>query len=242
MLESGSPWNRVMIISGVVVLILAVVGIKNLVEKYKREGVVSESSGSNVVPIEKEEAANGAAELQVANPGEAKLQTANPQEAPEQTAEVEKPQPVQDSVSEQKQESSEPAPASTPPVEKAAAKAPEPTPAETTPSPVPSAQKPKAESVATPPPSSSEPSPSSDVATKATKEILLEALDKVRVNIRVGEESQSLQLQAGQVHMVRTSQKVVLDLSDGGAVNLVVNGRSRGVPGSLGEPKKVRLP
>lgn len=73
-------------------------------------------------------------------------------------------------------------------------------------------------------------------------EVLLEALDRVQVNLSYGNKNQKVSLNAGEVHILRTEDSVQLDISDGGAVNLIVNGQSRGVPGSLGQRKKVTVP
>lgn len=73
-------------------------------------------------------------------------------------------------------------------------------------------------------------------------EIILEALDKVDVKFQVKGETKLLSLAPTQVHTIHSNHSVVLDLSDGGAVNIIVNGRDQGPPGTLGQPKQIKIP
>ncbi len=52
----------------------------------------------------------------------------------------------------------------------------------------------------------------------------------------------SIKLKGDQVQSIKARKKIVLKLSDGGAVNLIVNGTERGVPGDLGKPLRIELP
>lgn len=119
---------------------------------------------------------------------------------------------------------------------------PSPTPA---PTPKPSAT-PKPSPTPTPtstPSPTPKPSATPAPVTAATKEILIEALDNVDIEAVVdGEPSRSLKLKPEQVQSLKIKRKAVLKISDGGAVNLIVNGVDRGVPGDLGKPTKVELP
>lgn len=116
-----------------------------------------------------------------------------------------------------------------------------------TPTPKPSAT-PKPTPSPTPTPSSTPsptPKPSATPApvTAATKEILIEALDNVDIEAIVdGEPARSLKLKPEQIQSLKIKRKAILKISDGGAVNLIVNGVDRGVPGDLGKPTKVELP
>lgn len=90
---------------------------------------------------------------------------------------------------------------------------------------------------------SEEASPAVSETTMAAKyEIILEALDKVDVKIQINDQTKRIALAPMQVHTLRTSDQVRIDVSDGGAVNIIVNGRDRGVPGDLGKPKQIRIP
>lgn len=74
-------------------------------------------------------------------------------------------------------------------------------------------------------------------------EILIEALDNVDVDVQVDDEgTRKVKLRAEQVQNIKAKRKAILRFSDGGAVNLIVNGTERGVPGDLGKPIRVELP
>jgi cytoskeleton protein RodZ len=73
--------------------------------------------------------------------------------------------------------------------------------------------------------------------------VIIEALDIVEVDATIdGEPSRKIKLLPDQVQAFKAKRKVVLSISNGGAVNLIVNGNDRGVPGDLGKPTKVELP
>jgi cytoskeleton protein RodZ len=129
---------------------------------------------------------------------------------------------------------------------------PEPTPAPT-PTPA-STATPTAAPTATPNPSPTpgpSPTPAAAVETAASPtprpgratEIIIEALDAVDVDVQVDDEgSRKIRLRAEQVQSIQARRRVVLRFSDGGAVNLIVNGVERGVPGDLGKPLRIELP
>jgi cytoskeleton protein RodZ len=71
---------------------------------------------------------------------------------------------------------------------------------------------------------------------------LIEAFKAVTVDATIDGQAKSYSLKADQVQTIKASRKVILNISDGGAVNLSVNGNDRGVPGDLGKPKRVELP
>jgi cytoskeleton protein RodZ len=81
------------------------------------------------------------------------------------------------------------------------------------------------------------PSPSGKV-----KDVTIEALDDVEITAVIDGETRTIKLAADQVHTIKAKRKVSLQLSDGGAVSIIVNGIDRGVPGDLGKPKKVDIP
>ena len=96
----------------------------------------------------------------------------------------------------------------------------------------------------TPTPSAS-PSPSPSPAAKATRaqDVIVEALDNVDVQIIIDNESpKTIKLKGDQVQSIKAKKKIVLKISDGGAVNLIVNGTERGLPGDLGKPLRIELP
>ncbi|MBX7232387.1 MAG: helix-turn-helix domain-containing protein [Bdellovibrionales bacterium] len=77
---------------------------------------------------------------------------------------------------------------------------------------------------------------------KKTNEIIVEALDKVNLVFKLenGQERR-VSLLHDQVHTLKAVGKVIIEISDGGAVNIVYNGRDIGVPGELKQPKKMTL-
>lgn len=73
-------------------------------------------------------------------------------------------------------------------------------------------------------------------------EIILEALDKVEIKFNVHGEPRKLSLGPTQVHTIHSDEPIVLDVSDAGAVNVIVNGRDRGTLGELGKSAQVKIP
>lgn len=75
------------------------------------------------------------------------------------------------------------------------------------------------------------------------QEVVIEALNNVDIEaVLDNEPPRAVKLRADQIHTFKAKRKVILRFSDGGAVNLVVNGVDRGVPGDLGKPMKIDLP
>lgn len=108
-----------------------------------------------------------------------------------------------------------------------------------TPTPKPSPS-PTATATATPTP---KPSPTATpVANGRVQDVTIEALDDVEITAVIDGETRTIKLGADQVHTIKAKRKVSLQLSDGGAVSIIVNGIDRGVPGDLGKPKKVDIP
>lgn len=105
---------------------------------------------------------------------------------------------------------------------------------------------PKTEPVPAPPPVEAKPAPPtitpSSPLVGVKTEIILEALDSVDVKFELKGEKKKVSLAPSQVHTIRTTEPVTLDFSDGGAVNIILNGRERGVPGDLGKPKTIKIP
>ncbi len=78
----------------------------------------------------------------------------------------------------------------------------------------------------------------------ALVEVIVEALNRVniRFSLNGGQKWESLELNADQVHTFRSRSSIQLEVSDGGAVNVIVNGRDKGVPGTIGRPLKLNFP
>ncbi len=78
----------------------------------------------------------------------------------------------------------------------------------------------------------------------ASTEVIVEALNKVKIRFTLngGQKWDQIELNPDQVHTFRTKTSMDLEISDGGAVNLIINGRDRGVPGTIGRPIKLTYP
>lgn len=121
----------------------------------------------------------------------------------------------------------------------------------TTPTPAPSATatatpKPSPSPTATP---SASPSPSPSVSptvspSPANKpvEVIIEALDNVEVEYSTKEgKTEKITLSAEQVHTFKSKTGLRLNISNGGAINVIVNGKDLGIPGNLGKPVKLNF-
>jgi len=92
---------------------------------------------------------------------------------------------------------------------------------------------------ATTTPAKPEPTPPTDKPT----EVIVEALNKVVIRYNLGDgKINTLELAPEQLHTFKSKTTVELDISDGGSVSLIVNGRERGVPGASGKPVKLVYP
>lgn len=72
---------------------------------------------------------------------------------------------------------------------------------------------------------------------KKPQEIIIEALDRVEITYTLDNgKTEVITLNADQVQTFKAKTNVKLKISNGGAVNIIQNGRDRGVPGDLGKP------
>jgi cytoskeleton protein RodZ len=236
LLQETRAFSRALAGAAIVVLILLIVGVKNLIDKYEREAEVSPPEGIQGIQAAPG-AVDGSTQKVVAQPTEGKAAAKMPEtpamvEATSAEATTPTPNPIA-AVPET------PIPTLAP----AAKPEPAPTVAETP------AVKPVAPTVVeaqTAPVVAPKPNPpiaAAPVDTSNVKnEIILEALDSVDVEFRVGTgELRKITLKPDQIHTIKALGPVILDLSDGGAVNVIHNGRDRGVPGDLGKPKKIKI-
>lgn len=80
-------------------------------------------------------------------------------------------------------------------------------------------------------------------ATSSGQEIILEALDNVTVQVQIdGGATQTLRLDSDQIRTLKAKKALKLSVSDGGAVNIIHNGKDLGVPGALGKPLSLVYP
>lgn len=107
--------------------------------------------------------------------------------------------------------------------------------------------KPTTTSVTAPATSPTTPSPTPAATTKPEEikkpknvEVVIQALDSVDVEVTLSSgKSEVIKLSPSQTQTIKSQSGVKLNFSNGGAVNLIVNGKDMGVPGDLGKPKKV---
>lgn len=213
--------------AGILLLIFIIIGVKNIVEKYEKEGEVAPPP-DNIQQLDN-------AEPVTPDLNPKKSSSSQEVEKPEVEAEVKKikantSKPIPD----KKTEMPTPPVAIEPPTKPIVAVKPE-------------VKKEKEKKPTEPAPEvSSQPAPSQPPKPtpllKSKNEIIIEALDTVEIEFRVNDgELKRVNLQPNQIHTIKALGPVNIDFSDGGAVNLIHNGRDNGVPGDLGKPKKIRI-
>lgn len=75
------------------------------------------------------------------------------------------------------------------------------------------------------------------------QEVIVEALDKVTIEYSIDDKPKSsMVLAAEKVHTFKGDKKLFLGFSDGGSVNIIYNGKDRGVLGNLGKPLQLHFP
>ena len=215
--EENSAGLRTAAVVVIVLLIGVIIGVRELIEKYQREKQV-ESSAIKVSPLAQPPLVP---EVKVAAP-EA-VPPATPTAAVATTSST-----------------SEPAAPEVPPKAVKTDVIMSPPPAPPSLAVAPPESKPKEAEPADP---VAEVDPEPAGGQKIVKnEIILEALDNVEVKFQLNGQTKKLSLAPTQVHTIRADQPVIFDFSDGGAVNIIYNGRERGVPGDLGKPKQIKIP
>lgn len=81
------------------------------------------------------------------------------------------------------------------------------------------------------------------IAASVPQEVILEALDSVEIKIVIDKtDSKKIKLKPESVYTIKAKSTIELDVADGGMVNIIHNGRDRGVPGDLGKPTKIKFP
>ncbi len=71
-------------------------------------------------------------------------------------------------------------------------------------------------------------------------ELIIEALDGVDIEYStLGGKNEKVRLEPEQFHTIKTRAGLKVNISNGGAINVIVNGKDVGVPGVLGKPIKL---
>jgi cytoskeleton protein RodZ len=79
--------------------------------------------------------------------------------------------------------------------------------------------------------------------TVFTQEVIIEAREPVTIEYTIDtNSSQTINLSADQVRILKARKSITLNASNGGAINIIHNGRDRGVPGIIGTPSKLKYP
>ncbi len=249
-LNNETSFATKMIIGIAIVLLLAMIWFfKSKMDRYEDERISAEAAAQTAAdPLATESADGSAPDIATDGADVAEATSPEPAEAPVETAAgVTIPAATPNSSpspSPTPSPSPSPTPSPTPKPTASPKPSPSPTPSPTpTPKPSPTPKPTPSPTPASTPNPTPKPSATPAPVTAATKEILIEALDNVDIEAIVdGEPSRSLKLKPEQVQSLKIKRKAVLKISDGGAVNLIVNGVDRGVPGDLGKPTKVELP
>lgn len=220
----GKSKARVFIISGVCLLLLFLIfATARVVDRYQRETIPAEIAIGQPLSQDEED---GVPEL-----GEASDED-NEADATAAAAEVQTPASPEVPAT----TTSSPPP-SEPPAAPATAPAPTTPVATPTTPPTPPAPAPA------PPPAAATaaaPTPSAPAPSGKSIELIIEALDTVEVEYgSAGGGLRKIQLGPDRVHTIRSRDGLRLNISNGGAVNLNLNGRDLGVPGDIGKPIKL---
>jgi cytoskeleton protein RodZ len=271
-LRNNDSLSRFIVAGGIVALVALIVVTKAVVEKYEREKVVATTAAPapTVTVVEPSEpVAVSPAEPVAVSPAEPADIVASDASIPAAAPGADSQTPVTPAIPTQASsavaasplpERASPVPAAqtAPPVD-ATAVAPAPAAAPiaakpTAPTAVitPTPSNPAATKPASTGPSATKPSDTLTAAARptpsappkvASQEVILEALDKVKVTFEIdGGGSQVIDMNPEEIKTIKAKSSILVSLSDAGAVNVTHNGRDRGVPGQLGSSKTLKFP
>jgi len=197
-----------------VVLVGLIIFTKKMIDKYQKEGAVSEVEVTDPLATTSETSPDAAPSDEAAA---ALIQASPSPTTGAMSVPLSTPTPTM---------SATPSPQASPSLTPKPTATPTPTPS---PSPTPSVSPSPSPSV----------SPSPSPANKPV-EVIIEALDNVEIEyITKDGKSEKISLAAEQVHTFKSKAGLRLNISNGGAVNVIVNGKDLGIPGNLGKPVKL---
>lgn len=242
--QSWSIYTKATVSLVIIAIVLLIIFIKRTIDRYEREGQVAQIATETIKPIEPVESVSPV--------------SSDPNSIIAPAAQLNEPViPTTNTPANSTEPPSTASSATTlpaaPPVATSTATAPSkptttPPPAATVPPVVTQPQIPPAN----PPPTPKPQAPTTTTTAAPTlaqapqappQEVIVEALDKVTIEYNIdGSGKNSVSLKAEQVHTFKAKEKMSLVFSDGGAVNIIHNGKDRGVPGNLGQPLKVTYP
>jgi len=222
----GSGTFRMFIIGGILILIVLIIGVRSVVQKYERERNVdtpADLAASKVVPLDEKPPSppTNPASSDGSSPAASAAKAPTPENKPASTP---------DSIAGSPPPIHVPTPAVVTPPPEIKVEAPLPEPVKV----MPKSEPPKGEAKAEP------------VKAPAAKgnhhEIILEALDNVEISYKLNGQNKKIPMAPGQVHTIITDQSVAFDVSDGGALNITDNGHDKGPAGDLGHRKQISVP
>lgn len=92
----------------------------------------------------------------------------------------------------------------------------------------------------TPSANSAAAAPAPSPAGNRSLELIVEAMEGVEIEYSApGGKPEKIKLSAEQVHTFKSKSGLKLSVTNGGAINLILNGRDLGVPGEIGKPIKL---
>lgn len=231
-LEESSQ-SKTILFSGVaIVLLVLIFGTVKIIEKYQRESVVPETV-EIAAPIVETPVSTDVTAV-TTSPPEAPVAATNAVTTPAPAAPA-TPTPVTPAKNEPAPRSEPPAVADKKPIEPAKPPVEAKKPVE----PVAEAKKPEE-------PKTEEKKPEQAAEAKPAEkkprslELIIEAMDQVDIEYStVTGAVQKIHLGPDQFHTIKSTNGLKLNVSNGGAVNLILNGRDLGAPGDLGKPAKL---
>ncbi len=80
-------------------------------------------------------------------------------------------------------------------------------------------------------------------ASIQNKELIIEALDNVEIVFSIDNgPAKRTRLDTDKIHIIKAENSINVEVSDGGAINIIFNGQDMGVPGTVGKPMKLNYP
>lgn len=100
-----------------------------------------------------------------------------------------------------------------------------------------------AAAAATPAPTATPAATATPAPVSEAQNLTIEALDTVKIEFTIDDGAkQTVTLEPEQKRKFSAKRSFTADISDGGAISIIHNGRDRGVPGNLGQPIKLSFP
>ena len=233
LIHSKSLTSRYVAVFGIIALIVLILFIRQVVDKYEKEAEIPPPEDIREIVQQPQEP------LKEDTDNSDNKETSKNQESLVPNNAV--PEVAQEKINKTKEPAKEPASESKPAVQevKVAPTVPEK-------KPQPEAKPPKKQELKIVEKETPKPPPKIEVKPKPIlnpQEIIIEALDNTQFSFKIDNNDRvKVSLKAAEIHVIKANSNVVLNLADGGAVSLIHNGRRKGVPGDLGRSIKLRFP